>query len=148
MCHPLGFFEKMSGGPGDPGIQGPGTRGPGPREPGIRDPGPGDPGTQLPTPIWPPYSESARFSDFRVFSVSLTSIFDQTNGHHKQYHVIQVDIIYLTTCFVFDFQDNFFIAVWKVHLSGTGSAGARKVKFNNSYKYKFREVQSETRSEI
>ncbi len=65
------------------------------------------------------------------------------NGHHKQY--IQVDIIfnYIHVSF-WTSRKMSLEKIRKIHLSGTGSAGARKVLFEDLTKDMFLEVPNET----
>jgi len=51
---------------------------------------------------------------------------------------ISKETSYLTTCFIFDFQEHVFVKVIKTHLSGASRAGARKVHFPDFYKGMFR----------
>ena len=51
---------------------------------------------------------------------------------------------YLATCFILDFQENVFKQIRKIHLVGAGSAGAKKVCFEDSSKDMLLEVQNET----
>ena len=51
---------------------------------------------------------------------------------------------YLITGFILDFKENVFRQVWKMHLFAAGSAGAKKVCFQDLNKDIFLEVQNET----
>ena len=81
----------------------------------------------------------ARRVHFRVFlsKSTLRSI----NGHPKQY--ILADTIF-NYRFHFGLQENVFKKIRKIHIFGAGSAGAKKVCFEDLSKDIFLEVQNET----
>ena len=75
---------------------------------------------------------------FQVFLYKST--FCSINGHPKQY--ILVDTIF-NYRFHFGLQEHVFEQIQKIHLFGAGSAGAKKVFFEDLSIYIFLEVQNE-----
>ncbi len=80
--------------------------------------------------------------DWYIFGYSLKSLnlFQKTNSQRK----ISKSKQYFLTGFILEFQENVYKQVGKIHMFGAGSAGAKKVCFEDLSIDIFLEVQNET----